>query len=101
MKLLANAILFKHKVSHGLSNKGFIEILHIFKDMPLENNVFPNSSYSIKQFMKTFDLGYQRKDGCINGYCLFRKEKQQLESCPKCGESGWNVNKRKRVENGS
>lgn len=33
--------------------------------------------------MKTFYLMYKKIYVCINDCCLFRKEKQQLESCPK------------------
>lgn len=93
-RLSVATILLKHKVDNGLSNKSFTELLQILKDiLPLENTI-PDSMYSIKKLLKEFDLGYEKIDACINDCCLFRKEKKDMDTCPKCGASRWKVNQR-------
>ncbi|KAK2648707.1 hypothetical protein Ddye_016196 [Dipteronia dyeriana] len=91
-KLSAIVVLYKHKATHGLSDKGFYEILGILREMFPLDNVLPESLYSAKKLLKVFDLGYQKIHVCINDCCLFRKELKHLEKCPKCGESRWKLN---------
>lgn len=93
-RLLAATILLKYKVDNGLSNKSFTELLQMFKDiLPLENSIL-DSMYSIKKLLKEFDLGYEKIDACINDCCLFRKEKKDMDTYPKCDASRWKVNQR-------
>ncbi|KAI9193959.1 hypothetical protein LWI28_001756 [Acer negundo] len=93
-KLSAIVVLYKHKAIHCLSDKGFDELLGILRDMLLLDNVLPESLYSTKKLLKVFDLGYQKIHACIDDCCLFIKELEHVEECPKCGESRWKVNRK-------
>lgn len=73
-KISATVSLFKHKVTHGISDKGFDELLQIVRDILPSENTLPESLYSTKKLLKTFDLGYEKIHACINDCCLFRKE---------------------------
>ncbi|KAH9680378.1 hypothetical protein KPL71_026529 [Citrus sinensis] len=93
-KISATVSLFKHKVTHGISDKGFDELLQIVRDILPSENTLPESLYSTKKLLKTFDLGYEKIHACINDCCLFRKELGNAHMCPKCGASRWKVNER-------
>ncbi|KAH9803018.1 hypothetical protein KPL71_001620 [Citrus sinensis] len=93
-KISATVSLFKHKVTHGISDKGFDELLQIVRDILPSENTLPESLYSTKKLLKTFDLGYEKIHSCINDCCLFRKELGNAHMCPKCGASRWKVNER-------
>lgn len=100
-KMSAIIALYKHKTINGLSDKGFNELLEIIKDMLPDFNTLPISLYTIKKFLKEFDLGYEKIDSCINDCCLFRKEYENMDICPKCDSSRWKVYERtKKVQTG-
>ena len=54
--------LYKHKDTHGLSDKGFNELLESLHEMLPGDNVLPKSLYATKKFLKEFDLGYEKID---------------------------------------
>ncbi|KAL5808350.1 hypothetical protein ACOSQ3_029041 [Xanthoceras sorbifolium] len=51
-KVSAIVVLYKHKATHGLSDKGFDELLGILRDMLPQDNVLPDSLYSTKKLLK-------------------------------------------------
>ena len=57
------------------------------------NNVLLNSMYSVKRFLRKFDLKYQKIYAFVNDCCLFRGEKAELNVCPKCNVLRWKVDK--------
>ena len=59
-----------------------------------KDNVLLQSVYSVKKFLKTFDMGYEKIHACEYDCCLFGKEYKDLDNCPKCGASRWKKNKR-------
>ena len=65
-KMSATVVLFKHKVTHGLSDSSFNEMLQIFCDMLPPENTLPNSFYLTKKLLKAFELGYEKIHACIN-----------------------------------
>ncbi|KAK9286695.1 hypothetical protein L1049_015098 [Liquidambar formosana] len=93
-KLLATVVLYKHKATNGLSDKSFSELLEIPRDMLPQDNTLPDSMYSTKRLLKAFDLGYEKIHACVNDCCLFRKEKELMETCSKCNSSQWKSNPR-------
>lgn len=84
--------LYKHKTTHGLSYKGFNELLEIVHDMLPHPNTLPNSMYSTKELLKNFDLGYEKIHACVNDCFFFRNDLESLDTCPRCGASRWKVN---------
>ncbi|XP_004298406.1 PREDICTED: uncharacterized protein LOC101297241 [Fragaria vesca subsp. vesca] len=94
-KLSATLILYKFKADNGLATESFDELLEVFKDMLPDVNTFPESDYTIKKFLKEFDLGYKKIDACIIDCCLFRGEKKKnMQNCPECNAPRWYVNPR-------
>ena len=50
----------------------------------------------MRKLLKTFDLGYEKIHACLNDCCLFRKEKENMDSCPTYGFSRWKADKHTR-----
>ncbi|KAM6594430.1 hypothetical protein CsatA_002133 [Cannabis sativa] len=92
-KLSAIIALYKVKTTNGWSDKSFDEILNLFHDMLPCDNVLLKSTYSVRKYLQTFDLGYEKIHACVNNCCLFRKDKEKLEECPTCGTSRWATDK--------
>ena len=88
-KLSATVVLFKHKAVNGITDKAFTELLQVLHDMLPQENTLPDSTYSTKKLLKTFDLGYEKIYACPNDCCLFRKELADKDNCPKCNASRW------------
>ncbi|KAK3204369.1 hypothetical protein Dsin_018415 [Dipteronia sinensis] len=82
---------------HGADS--YNHMLEILRDMLPYGNTLPDSLHSTKKLLKTFDLGYEKIDACINDCCLFWKEREHLEACPKCDASRWKTNKRTNTIN--
>ncbi|KAK9183250.1 hypothetical protein WN944_026400 [Citrus x changshan-huyou] len=93
-KMSTTVVLFKHKVTHGLSDSSFNEMLQIFCDMLPPKNTLPDSFYLTKKLLKAFELGYEKIHACINDCCLFRKDLEHANTCLKCGSSRWKVEER-------
>ena len=66
------------------------------------DNTLVTSIYAAKKKMrKAFDLGYEKIHACVNDCCLFRKDLEIMETCPKCKTSRWQVDKRtKKIKKG-
>lgn len=79
-------------------NKSFSDLLELLHDLLPLNNVIPRSIYDVKKIFKTFDLRHQKIHACANDCYLFRKENENLETCPHCDSSGWLMDARtKRI----
>lgn len=89
--------LFQLKTRNGWSNKSFDELLSKLAELLPEDNVLPNSLYLVKQFLKKFEMGYEKIHACVNDCLLFRREYKDMDNCPKCGNSRWKVNKSTKV----
>ncbi|XP_022874209.1 uncharacterized protein LOC111393038 [Olea europaea var. sylvestris] len=92
-KLSSIVTLYKLKTISGWSDNSFIELLNILHDMLPQGNVIPTSTLSVRKFLKTFNLGYEKIHACANDCCLFKNDKKKLDSYPKCGSSRWKVDK--------
>lgn len=93
VKLSATLVLYKHKVMNRWSDNSFNGLLSILRDMLPEGNVIPDSISSARKLVKSFDNEYEKIHACKNDCCLFRKEIEGVETCPKCGSSRWQVDK--------
>lgn len=67
-------MLFRLKTRSGWSDGSFNELLVTLQELLPEDNVLPNSLYSMKKFLKEFGMGYEKIHACLNDCCLFRKE---------------------------
>ncbi|KAK9936382.1 hypothetical protein M0R45_013227 [Rubus argutus] len=59
-KLSAIAALYRIKTNSGWSDKSFNELLEILPGMLPKDNVLLESVYSVKKFLKTFDMGSEK-----------------------------------------
>ena len=85
--LLSFVIKMLHvKVLNNLSNKAFNMVMMIMKDVIPESEMVPGSLYEAKKFLRELGLGYKSIHACKNDCVLFRKENENLENCPECGE---------------
>ena len=82
------------KAKNDISDNAFTEIMELFHDMLPADNTLLDSLYTVKKFLKEFNLGYEKIDACINDCCFFRKEYGHLDNCPKCGVSHRKINSR-------
>ena len=65
--------------------------------MFLENKNVPKSMYEAKKTMKVLGFDYEKIHACKNDCILFRKEYENLNKCPTCGE----FKEKKRVKTSS
>lgn len=91
-KLSAIVSLFRIKTDNGWSDKSFNDLLEALPTMLPEDNVLHRSTYDVKKFLRSFDMGYQKIHACVNDCCLFRNQFKKLETCPKCKASRWKIN---------
>ena len=56
-KMSAIVVLYKFKAMHGLTENAYNDMLEILRDMLSDGNTLPDSLYSTKKLLKTFDLG--------------------------------------------
>ncbi|XP_048604933.1 uncharacterized protein LOC106422183 [Brassica napus] len=93
-KLSAIVSLFRIKTQSGWSDRSFDLLLETLPQMLPEDNVLHTPLYEVKRFLRSFDMGYEKIHACVNDCCLFRKEFEKLDKCPKCNASRWNINLR-------
>lgn len=93
-KLSCLVRLFKFKANNGLPNKGFLELLEIIGDILPDNNEVPPTVYEATKTMTVLGMGYEKIHACPNDCILYRKEFQDLASCPTCNTSRWKLKKK-------
>ena len=70
-KMSAIVTLYKLKKVYGWSDTSFTGLLELLHDVLLNRNVLLRLMYSVKRFLRRFDLKYEKIDACLNDYCLF------------------------------
>ncbi|XP_057444023.1 uncharacterized protein LOC130736195 [Lotus japonicus] len=83
---------------YGWSNNSFDSLIKLLVEALPEGNVLPNPMYEIHKTIRDLGLDYVKIDACVNDCILFRGEEyENLDKCPKCGESRWQEKKKKNV----
>jgi hypothetical protein len=77
-KLSATLALLRFKVANGLSNKGFTEMLGLFKEILPEDNVLPRSMNEAKKIVYPLELEVQKIHACVNDCILYHGEYKDL-----------------------
>ena len=90
--------LFNFKARHGLSDRGFSELLAFQKATMPDENVLPSSIYEAKKVLSTLGMGYEKIHACPNDCILYRKEYLNVEICPTCKCSRWKLVKDSKEE---
>ena len=78
----ATLALLRFKAANGLSNKGFTEILGLFKEILLEDNVLARSMNEANKIVCPLELEVQKIHACVNDCILYRGEYKDYRACP-------------------
>ncbi|XP_010484854.1 PREDICTED: uncharacterized protein LOC104763136 [Camelina sativa] len=62
-------------------------------DMLPDDNVLPKSTNELTRFLKVFGFGYEVIHACKNDCILYRKQYENMETCPRCSSSRWEIDK--------
>ncbi|KAL5717025.1 hypothetical protein ACHQM5_010110 [Ranunculus cassubicifolius] len=95
-RLSSTVVLYKVKVKYGISNNCFTKILEVVHDLLPEENTLPDSKYLAEKLIKDFQLEDKEIHACVNDCCLFRKDLENCETCPKCSFSRWKVDEQSK-----
>ena len=77
--------MLQWKAENGISDKGFENLLKIFKKMLPKDNEFPSSTYEAKKVVCPPGLEVQKIHACINDCILYGGEYENLNACHVCG----------------
>ncbi|XP_074265102.1 uncharacterized protein LOC141587520 [Silene latifolia] len=94
-KLSAVVKLYNLKAKNGWSDRSFIDLLELLKDMIPEDNVLPNRTYAAKKILRGIGMKYVKIHACPNDCILYRKEYENLSHCPVCNE--WRYKKKEGI----
>ena len=97
-KVAAIMGLYRIKVKSGMSENYFVQLLSLVHDMLPADTVLPKSTDEVKKFLKQFGFGYDVIHACKNDCILYRKQYENVVSCPRCSESRWEKDKQTREE---
>ncbi|XP_050915599.1 uncharacterized protein LOC127130673 [Lathyrus oleraceus] len=78
--------LFNLKAKGGWSDKSFIELLDLLKQMLPEDNNLRNHCYDSKKILCQMGLDYVKIQACHNDCILCRKKCGNLDQCPEYGD---------------
>ena len=82
-KLEADLMLLEMKSTHGLSDKGFGELLCVLEKLLPSPNELPRTTYEAKQMICPLDLEVEKIHACRNDCILYRGDKyKDLDACP-------------------
>ena len=73
--------LYNLKARNGWSDKSFIDLLTLLKDMLPENNVLPSQTYEAKQMLRSIGMSYEKVHSCPKDCILFQNEYASLDTC--------------------
>jgi hypothetical protein len=76
-KLDSTLELLQWKATHGVSDKGFGELLKYLKNMLSKDNELPTTTYEAKQLVCPLGLEVQKIHACPNDCILRRRSKQR------------------------
>ncbi|XP_031108728.1 uncharacterized protein LOC116013221 [Ipomoea triloba] len=86
-KLSSMLKLYNLKAKNRWSDKSFTELLKLLKDMLLDDNEVPCSTYEAKKMLCPLSMDIERIHACPNDCILYWKQYKDLHVCPKCGAS--------------
>jgi hypothetical protein len=91
-KLCSRLELLQWKVTDGITNKGFSEILKLIKKFLLEENKLLASTYEAKEVVWPIGLEVQKLHTYPNSCIMYHGEKnKKMEVCPVCKASRYKI----------
>ena len=85
--------LLQWKVTNGVSDKGFGELLKLVKKMLPKDNELPATTYEAKKHVCPLGLEVQKIHACPNDCNLYRGEYENLDACPVCSALHYKIRK--------
>jgi len=79
------------KAKFGWSDKSFIELLLLLKNMLPKDNTLPKNHYKAKKILCLMGMEYQKIHACPNDCILYRNQFAEMRNCPTCGVSRYKV----------
>src|SRR5437762_6426129 len=93
--------LLKLKARNGWSDKSFMDLLVLLKDMLLKANKLPCNTYRAKKLIAPLALDVQKIHACPNHCILYRKEYEHNDRCLVCKRSRYKCNDDREDEHDS
>jgi hypothetical protein len=84
-KLLTSLMLLQLKATHHWTDRSFKALLDLLKDMLLEENEIPLTTYEAKQTICPLGMEVEKIHACKNDCVLFCSDLAYLHECPECG----------------
>ncbi|WVZ58442.1 hypothetical protein U9M48_008718 [Paspalum notatum var. saurae] len=81
--------LFQLKCMYGFSNSGIGAVLDLFSAVLPEGHCVPDTLDKVRKVVRDLGLDYQKIHACVNDCVLYRKDYEEMDKCPVCGESRW------------
>jgi hypothetical protein len=81
----------------GVSNACADEMLKLMKELLPSKNSLPKSHYEARKYLGRMGLSYNSIHACRNGCCLYWKELNNVENCPKCGAAKYTSERSQRA----
>ena len=79
--------LLKLKARNGWSDKSFIDLLVLLRDILLKANKLPCNTYRAKKLIAPLAMDVQKIHACLNHCILYRKEYEHYDRCSVCKRS--------------
>jgi len=86
-KLPASLMLLQLKTKNHWTDKSYIELLEVLKDMLPERNVIPTTTYEAKKIVCPMGLKFEKLHACKDDCILFCGDYEAYIECPKCKAS--------------
>ena len=91
-RLSAVLVLVNLKVRFGWSDKRFIELCALLKNLPPKDNTVPKNHYEAKNILCPVGMEYQKIHACPNDCILYKNQFAEMRKCPTSGVSRYKVN---------
>lgn len=92
--------LFNLKAKYSWSDKRFTDLLSLLEEILPDDNELPLSLYDAKKILCTLGMDYVKIHACPNDCILYRKEYDNLITCPTCGISRWKLGQNNPIREG-
>ncbi|XP_073153341.1 uncharacterized protein [Henckelia pumila] len=99
-RLSAVVKLFNLKAKYSWSDKSCTDLLNLLGEMLPDDNELPLSFYDAKKSLCALGITYEKIHACPNDCILYRKEYEDMNSCPTCGMSRWKMGQKDTIKEG-
>ncbi|XP_073132800.1 uncharacterized protein [Henckelia pumila] len=99
-RLSAVVKLFNLKAKYSWSDKSCTDLHNLLGEMLSDDNELSLSFYDAKKSLCALGITYEKIHACPNDCILYRKEYEDMNSCPTCGMSRWKMGQKDTIKEG-